>query len=420
MAASRARSPLLIGIVFLIFFVVSLLTNITGPLVPDVIRSFHLSLTMAAFLPFSFFLAYALISIPSGMIIERWREKPMLIAAFSLALCGSLLFALLPLYPTALLSLFFIGLGMATLQVAINPLLRVAGGEEHFAFNSVMGQLIFGLASFLSPLLYSHFTITLARQGAADKSLLGGLLAQVVPQNLAWTAVYWLFALITFAMVFIVSISRFPRVELREEEKSGAWATHAQLLTRPVVWLYFAAIFCYVGLEQSLSNWMSQYLSSQHGLSPQVDGARAVSRFWGLMTVGCAVGLVLLKFFDSKRVLLAFSALAIGTVTAAIFGPKEWAVMAFPASGFALSVMWSIIFSLALNSLPTHHGAFSGILCTGIVGGAVLPLAIGGLGDHVGLRGGLCLVYIPLIYILSIGLWARPLVRNRTFSTERT
>ena len=47
-------------------------------------------------------------------------------------------------------SLFLIGLGMAMLQVAINPLLRVAGGEEHFAFNSVLGQLVFGLASVLT------------------------------------------------------------------------------------------------------------------------------------------------------------------------------------------------------------------------------------------------------------------------------
>jgi len=39
------------------------------------------------------------------------------------------------------------------LQVAINPLLRVAGGEEHFAFNSVLAQLVFGLASFISPQL---------------------------------------------------------------------------------------------------------------------------------------------------------------------------------------------------------------------------------------------------------------------------
>ena len=90
-------------------------------------------------------------SIPSGMLVERFREKSVIASAFGVALLGSLAFALLPRFGVGLASLFLIGIGMAMLQVAINPLLRVAGGEEHFAFNSVMAQLVFGLASFISP-----------------------------------------------------------------------------------------------------------------------------------------------------------------------------------------------------------------------------------------------------------------------------
>ena len=78
--------------------------------------------------------------------------------------------------------------------------------------------------------------------------------------------------------------------------------------------------------------------------------------------------------------------------------------------------MWSIIFSLALNSLAEHHGTFSGILCTGIIGGAFVPLAVGQIGNVLGLRAGLLLVYLTLGYILSIGFWAKPLVDNATVS----
>jgi MFS transporter, FHS family, L-fucose permease len=88
--------------------------------------------------------------------------------------------------------------------------------------------------------------------------------------------------------------------------------------------------------------------------------------------------------------------------------------VAFPASGFFLSVMWSIIFSLALNSASRHHGAFSGILCTGILGGAVVPLLVGALGDRVGLRFAMLIVFATLGFILSIAFWARPLIRNET------
>jgi fucose permease len=76
--------------------------------------------------------------------------------------------------------------------------------------------------------------------------------------------------------------------------------------------------------------------------------------------------------------------------------------------------MWSIIFSLALNSIDKHHGSFSGILCTGIIGGAIVPLIIGKLGDAIGLRYGMMFLYITLGYILSVGLWAKPLITNAT------
>jgi len=58
-----------------------------------------------------------------------------------MSFCGALAFAILTRYSVAIVSLFIIGIGMAMLQVALNPLLRVAGGEEHFAFNSTVGAI---------------------------------------------------------------------------------------------------------------------------------------------------------------------------------------------------------------------------------------------------------------------------------------
>jgi MFS transporter, FHS family, L-fucose permease len=126
------------------------------------------------------------------------------------------------------------------------------------------------------------------------------------------------------------------------------------------------------------------------------------------------LGMVLLRLFDAKGVLAVFTILAITCVAMALFGSAALSLVAFPACGFFLSVMWSIIFSLALNSVSRHHGAFSGILCTGILGGAVVPLLVGMLGDRVGLRLAMLTVFLTLGYILSIAFWARPLIRNET------
>ena len=190
------RNYYLISLIFLIFFAISFLTNILGAINPNVSDSYSLTGTMTGMLPFSFFIAYGLMSIPAGMMIQKYHEKKSLTLAWILAFSGALLFTAFPVFPVFLCSLFMIGSGMAILQVAIYPLLRVAGGEEHFAFNSVIAQLVFGAASFLSPFVYSYLVL-----GLADREAAGGfvirLAAAGTPADLPWVSIYLLFTLIS-------------------------------------------------------------------------------------------------------------------------------------------------------------------------------------------------------------------------------
>jgi len=411
------RNYFIVVLIFLIFFVISFLTNILGPIIPDIINSFQLSLAMVALLPFAFFIAYGVMSIPSGILVEKYKEKKVMLWAFMVATAGALLFSLFPYYLVALISLFLIGSGMAMLQVAINPLLRVAGGEEHFAFNSVMAQLVFGAASFLSPYVYTYL-VTNLKENAPDKNALISVLSGLVPAQLPWVSLYWVFTVVAALMVVVVFISRFPEVVRNEDEKAGAWETHAKLFKEKTVILFFIGIFCYVGTEQGVANWISQFLKDYHGYSPEQVGAQVVSWFWGLLTAGCLLGLVLLKFFDSRKILISFVIAAMIFLTVALFSPGNIALYAFPMVGFAASVMWSIVFSLALNSVDKHHGSFSGILCTAIIGGAIVPLIIGWLGDIFGLRQGMFFLYLTLGYLLSIGIWAKPIINNETVSSK--
>jgi len=394
---------LVISYIMLVWFVISFVTNLIGPLMPVIIGDFHLSLGLAGFLPFSFFLAYGLISIPAGALVEARGTRTTLLAAFGLNLLGCLGIALYPSYAVVICGLFVIGLGMAMLQVVINPLTRATGGEGHFSFFSVMGQLVFGLASFVSPLVFS---ILMQRPGAEH-------------QTLVWVQFYWAFLLVFLGLIALTAWLPLPRVELAENERVGGLEAYRKLIADRYVRLFFLGIIAYVGTEQSLANWMSQFLSTYHHFEPTREGAHAVGSFWGLMSIGCLLGLVLLKLFDAKVVLAAFTLLAFVSVSVALFGPAQASLVAFPVSGFFLSVMWSIVFSLGLNSVSRYHGAMSGILCTGILGGAVVPLLVGLLGDRFGLRVALLCVFVTLGYILSVCFWARPLVRNETILRNR-
>jgi fucose permease len=357
-------------------------------------------------------------SIPAGVLVEKQGEKRIMLLSFLFAAVGAFCFAAFPVFPVALFSLFMIGLGMAMLQVAINPLLRVSGGEKHFAFNSVFAQLIFGSASYLSPLVYSHLVINLSGNPNTFNWYLK-ILSYLTAKNMPWVSLYWIFGLVTIVMIIIIGITRLPRVKLMESERIGATETHKTLLANRQVWLFFLGIFCYVGTEQGLADWISKFLSDYHGFNSQTTGASAVSYFWGLLTVGCFLGMLLLKFIDSRKILITFVLAAMVCLTLGLFGPAQVSLWAFPAAGFCLSVMWSIVFSLALNSIDKHHGAFSGILCTAIIGGAIVPLMIGWFGDYAGLRYSMLILYLTLGYILSIGFWARPIIVNATVSFKK-
>jgi len=411
--AAPKRYYHIVLLVMLVFFVISFITNILNSIIVDVKESFDLSLAMTGLLPFSFFIAYGVMSIPAGFLSEKYGNKALLTFSFVLMTLAASVFVLAPSYVVFSFTLFTLGSCMAILQVIINPMLRIAGGEEHFAFNSVAAQLVFGAASFASPHLYKYLV------DDSSSENLAAYLRSFVPENLPWASLYVVFAVLSLILLIIVLITKYPKFEKAEDEKSGDSSSYLDLLKDKYTLLFFIGIFCYVGAEQGIGNWISQFLSEYHQIDPQIGGADTVAYFWAMLTFGCLLGLVLLKVMDSRKLLIAATLATIGCLVVALTASAEIALIAFPLLGFCISVMWSIIFSLALNSVKTHHGSLSGILCTGIAGGAIMPLIVGLIGGATSLKMGMFFLIVPLIFILSIGFWAKPLITNKTIGSKK-
>ena len=178
------RSNFIVFLILVIWFVISFVANILGPLMPTIIDNYQLSLTPAAFLPFSSFLAYGIMSIPAGMMIEKLGEKLSMLIAFGLTFTGSLLFAFFP----------------------------------------VMGQLVFGSASFISPHVFTYLMRALTDYDGQGNFLLDSL-SRLIPENLPWSSLYWIFAFVFILMLLIIGLVKLPAVELKEEERTGAVQT---------------------------------------------------------------------------------------------------------------------------------------------------------------------------------------------------
>jgi fucose permease len=282
----------------------------------------------------------------------------------------------------------------------------------------MLQQLVFGAGSFVSPFVYSYLVSNLQQREVSQDSIIR-LMTHLTPGNLPWVSIYWVFAFISFLMLVIILATRFPKVIRTEDERVGAWDIHLALFRQKTVLLFFFGIFSYVGIEQGISNWISEFLRTYHGLRPETQGAASVGLFWGMMTLGCFIGLILLKLFDGKVILRVFTVAAIITLSVALFGSAKLALFAFPAMGFCISVMYGIIFALGLNSVPKYHGSFSGILCSAIAGGAIFTLVIGKLKDLIGLQAGMLIILIPLAYILILSFRAKPIISNATIQRKK-
>ncbi len=388
----------LVIFVMVVFFVISFITNIIGPLIPQFIKTYDLSLVLASFLPLSFFLSYGVFSIPAGIYLERYGGKKVMFSAFLISSFGAGLIIALPGYLSFVISFFLIGTGMAILQVAINPLLRHAVSGENFAFFSIIGQLAFGSASFVSPIFYKFLL--------EKNNPLGIFFFNDTP----WIWIYVLFIFAVIILLFFLYFLKIPRSD--SESEHFDINIFFDFLKSRNAYFYFFGIFCYVGVEQGINNWSSEFLYQYHSLDPEVIGVEVISSFWGNLTIGTVISLLLIKIIDEKKLLNIYALSSSLLVLLAIYGDSELSVQSFKLIGFSISGIWSVMISLGLNSVPKNHSIFTGILLTGIVGGAIFPFIIAAIGQLFDLKVGMHTLLFGLLYLSFVGFTAKPLISN--------
>ena len=389
----------LVIFVMVVFFVISFITNIIGPLIPQFIKTYNLSLVLASFLPLSFFFSYGMFSIPAGIYLERYGGKIIMAIAFLTSSVGAALIIVCPGYFSFIISFFLIGTGMAILQVAINPLLRQAVSGENFAFFSIIGQLAFGSASFRSPIFYKVLL--------ENRNPLGITFFSNDPW--IWIYVFFIGAII-FLLIFLYLL-KIPSNNSKVEQFD--FKTFFNFLLSKKTTFYFFGIFCYVGIEQGINNWSSEFLYQYHLLDPEVVGVEVISSFWGNLTIGTVVSLFLVRLIDEKKLLNIYSLSSALLILFAIHGNANFSVLSFKLLGFSISGVWSVMISLGLNSVSKNHSILTGILLTGIIGGAIFPFIIASIGQLFGLKIGMHTILFGLIYLSYVGFKAKPIVSNK-------
>lgn len=384
--------------VTILFFLFGFLTCLNDILIPHLRELLNLTFTQAMLVQVCFFSAYFFMSIPSGQITNKKGYRFGIVTGLSTAALGTLGFipaAQLGSFPIFLASLFILASGITLLQVAVNPYVTLLGEPETSAFRLNLVQAFNSLGTTIAPLLGSILILE-----SSDK-----VKAIQIPY-IGLTIVLFVVAFI-LAKIPLPSLSNFSNEEVPETKGTlidSLSEYKATLKRNPHLILGMMAIFFYVGAEVSIGSFLVAWLSDSNvaGFSIE-DAGRYVSFYWGGAMVGRFLGSYITAKFHPAKVLkvalISIIVLIMIAITTYQPGISMWAIIAI---GFFNSIQFPTIFSLSVSGLGKDTPYASGLICTCIVGGALIPLLQGISADSIGLRWSFIIPLACYVYIFMV------------------
>ncbi|CAM1340829.1 sugar MFS transporter [Tenacibaculum amylolyticum] len=410
-----------------LFFLWGFITVLVDSLIPRLKDVFTLTYFQAGLVQFAFFGAYFVLSIPAGFILSKIGYKKGIVLGLSTMAIGCLLF-----YPAAsyrvfgifMLAYFVLAGGMTILQVAANPYVAVLGSEEGASSRLNLSQAFNSLGTAIAPAIGAMFILS---DTVKTKEEIAGLTAVQKEAYLASeaSAVQSPFLGIAGFVIVLAIVFVFVQLpKLMEKVPEGGYKT---LLGKKSLMMGALGIFVYVGAEVAIGSYLVNYFmdmnlfeaiknnemmrSISEGILNQdlsaVDNKAIVGAFvtfyWSGAMIGRFIGAYLTKIIAPSKVLSWFAIGALALILISINTSGFVAMWSILAVGLFNSIMFPTIFTLAIDGLDDLKPQASGILCTMIVGGAIIPPFYGLLTDNIGFKLAFILVLLCYAYIWYYG-----------------
>ena len=390
-----------------LFFMWGFITCLNDILIPHLKDAFTLNYAEAMLIQFTFFGAYFIVSLPSGILVGKVGYKRGIVIGLVTAGIGTLLFypaAGIMSYPLFLGAFFILASGITLLQVAANPYVAILGKPETASSRLNLTQAFNSLGTTLAPFFGSFLILSVATKTVADMSV-----AEKAAEAASVQVPYLILAAALFFIAAIIFKTKLPVIkgETLKSEKGGTddGAVRNSAWKYPHLVLGAVGIFVYVGAEVSIGSFLVNFMGEAKiaGFSAEKAGY-FISFYWGGAMVGRFIGSWVLRRIKPGKVLAFNSFAAFALVVITILTTGYVAMVAILLVGLFNSIMFPNIFTLGVDGLGKHTGQGSGILCMAIVGGAVIPLLQGFFADRIGIQSSFFLPAICYIYIAYYGL----------------
>jgi FHS family L-fucose permease-like MFS transporter len=305
-----------------------------------------------------------------------------------------------------LIALFVLASGITILQVAANPYVAILGKPETASSRLNLTQAFNSVGTTIAPYFGSLIILSLA-----VKTMTPIQISQYkIAESSAVQVPYLGLAAALFVIAAIFAVIKLPKIEASDimatgdngvnysEKHKSAWGYRHLVLGA-------IGIFVYVGGEVSIGSFLVNYIGQPFiaGLK-EADAGKYVSFYWGGAMIGRFIGSAVQRKINAGKVLTFTAVIAAVLVIISMLTFGQLAMWAILSIGLFNSIMFPTIFTLAIDGLGKHTGQASGILCTAIVGGAILPVVQGMFADKIGIHHAFFIPVLCYIYIAYYGL----------------
>ncbi|MDR1371057.1 MAG: MFS transporter, partial [Dysgonamonadaceae bacterium] len=327
-------------------------------------QDFNLSDTMANFLPFMVFIWFFIFSIPTGIMMNRLGRKKTVQLSNIITLIAMVVPFIQYSYYSCLIAFAILGIANTILQVSLNPLLSNVVKNDQLTSALTVGQFVKAISSFSGPFI-----------AAFSVSYFGN-----------WQSMFPVFAGIT--LISFIWLQLTPIEETTEKNSASSFSEVWGLLKDKTVILLFFGIVFVVGVDVSINTITPRILMERCGI-PVEEANYGVSVYFACRTVGAFIGAFVLSKYSAAKFFRISMVVAVAALISMLFvTDKPLILILVGIIGFFCANVFPILFSVALQKVPEKANEISGLMITGISGGALIPILMGLTADLWGNQSG--------------------------------
>jgi fucose permease len=369
-------------------FIVMGFVDIIGVATGYVQQDFELTNFAVQFLPMMVLLWFFVLSVPAGILQDKYGKRKMLNIGMLVQAMGLGLPFIQYSFGMMFASFILLGIGNTIIQVSANPLLQDVSPTEKLASYLSTAQFIKAIISFSGPLIATLLAATFGN----------------------WKLVFAIYG--ATSVLATIWLAATPVTESKPDRKQATFVSCFGLLNNRFVAFMALSIFLIVGSEVAMNTNIANILINRFEI-PLETAAIGISMFFAGETVARLVGAIILNWIKPRLFLLLTTLTSLLGVFGIFLAPVDMAAfIAIFIMGLGIGNMFPIIFTLSLKKLPERTNEISGLLIMAVSGGAFVPLLTGFVSTMAGPVASILVIGICMLYILWVAFYVKRALPN--------